>query len=321
MKAAILINQLSKNALPDELDVLNEVQVFEKALHGLNYETKRIFAGMNLEQAKDEIEKYAPDIAVNMFEGIKGRPELIYLGPGLLQSMKIPYTGCGVDSIFITANKILTKRILAYNHIPTAKWFEAKDIENLHKNKTYILKPLFEDASVGISKKSIIQGYQKEVIEAYRSKYNYHFFAEEFIDGREFNISLLASPQGVKMLSPAEIKFVDFPKDMPKILDYDAKWNEKTFEYKHTIRTFNFEESDKKLLTEIEKIVIQCWQVFHLHGYARIDFRVDKNNHPYVLEINANPCISEDSGFYAACLKSGIDFQTAVKNILNDLNY
>ncbi len=321
MKAAILINQLSENALPDELDVLDEAQVFEKALHDLGYETKRFFAGMNLELAKEEIEKYAPDIAVNMFEGIKERPELIYLGPGLLQSMKIPYTGCGVDSIFITANKTLTKQILASNNLPTAGWFESKDIEKLDNNKTYIIKPLFEDASVGISKKSIIQGFQKDIIEDYRRIYKHHFFAEEFIDGREFNISVLTTPDGAKMLSPAEIKFVDFPKDMPKILDYAAKWDEETFEYKHTVRTFDFPESDRVLLDEIEKIVIKCWQVFNLHGYARVDFRVNKNNRPFVLEINANPCISEDSGFYAACLKSGIEFQTAVKNILNDLNY
>jgi len=214
MKAAILINQLSENALPDELDVLDEVKVFETALHKIGYETQRFFAGLNLEKVEKEIEKYAPDIAVNMFEGIKGKPELIYLGPGLLQSLKIPYTGCGVDSIFITANKILTKQILASNNIPTAKWFEAKEIEKLEQNKTYILKPLFEDASVGISKKSIVQGYQKNIVDEYRRNYKHHFFAEEFIDGREFNISVLSTPWGTKMLSPAEIKFVDFPQDM-----------------------------------------------------------------------------------------------------------
>jgi len=77
MKAAILINQLSENALPDELDVLDEVKVFETALHKIGYETQRFFAGLNLEKVEKEIEKYAPDIAVNMFEGIKGKPELI----------------------------------------------------------------------------------------------------------------------------------------------------------------------------------------------------------------------------------------------------
>jgi len=123
------------------------------------------------------------------------------------------------------------------------------------------------------------------------------------------------------MLSPAEIKFVDFHQDMPKILDYAAKWDEETFEYKHNVRTFDFSESDQALLNEIETIVLKCWQVFNLHGYARVDFRVDNNHRPYVLEINANPCISEDSGFYAACLHSGIDFQTAVSYILKDLNY
>jgi D-alanine-D-alanine ligase len=320
MKAAILINELSENALPDELDVLDEANVMEKSLHSLGYETQRFFLGLNLEKAKNEILAYNPDMAVNLFEGIKGSPELIYLGPGLLQSLKIPYTGCGVDSIFITSNKTLTKKILTTNNIPTAPWFSASEAKQLNKDKTYIVKPLFEDASVGITAKSIIKGYSEAIINEYIQHYKHNFFIEEYIDGREFNVSVFDTVQGPKMLSPAEMLFKDFPKDKPRILGYEAKWDENTFEYHHTSRTFEFTENDNELLKNIEIIALKCWDVFNLQGYARVDFRVDEHNQPYVLEINANPCISEDSGFYVALVRSGYSFNEAMQYMLKDLN-
>ncbi len=320
MKAAILINELPENALPDELDVLEQVALAENTLHSLGYKTKRFFLGWNIEKTKKELQSYKPDVAMNLFEGIKGSPELIYLGAGLLHSLRIPYIGCGYDSIFITANKVLTKKILAANHIHTAPWFEPAEAKNLNKDKRYIVKPMFEDASVGISSKSVIKGYSKKVIQEYLQKYNHNFYIEEYIDGREFNISVIYTDKGPKMLAPAEMTFTDYPEDKPKILDYAAKWDENTFEYHHTSRTFDVSTKDKTLIKKMEAIVLKCWTVFNLHGYARVDFRVDKQGHPFVLEINANPCISEGSGLYAALIQSGYTFERAMNYFLKDLN-
>jgi len=317
-KAIILINKLSENPLPDELDVLHQVDVVEQELANLNFTSERVFMDLNLEEAMQKIQNAKPDIAVNLFEGIIGKPELIYLGSGLLQSLRIPYTGCGVDSIFITADKVLTKKILKQNNIPTAEWFTSEEIGSMNEDKTYIIKPLFEDASVGIDEKSVIKGYDQRILEEYKIQYGKNFFAEEFIDGREFNISVLGTKSGAKMLTPAEIIYNKYPENKPKILGYTAKWDEDSFEYKNTNRTFEFEDSDKELLENIEKIVLQCWKVLNLKGYARVDFRIDKNNNPYVLEINANPCISADSGFYAAALKSGFTFTEVMQNIIDD---
>lgn len=320
MKALILINELAPDAKPDELDVLDQAKVVEEALIELGYETYRVFMGLNLEKTKQEIQAIQPDVSFNLFEGIKGNADLIHLGSALLKSMKIPYAGCGVDSIFITANKVLTKKILSAYGIPTAEWYLPKDMHRMNPSKKYILKPLFEDASVGITAKGIIQGYQKMVVDDYAQLFGVNFFAEEFIDGREFNISITSTSQGPKMLPPAEMQFLNFPPDIPQIMDYSAKWDESSFVYENTQRTFEIPQSDTILIEKIEKIVLKCWDIFDLHGYARVDFRVDKNNNPFVLEVNANPCITDGSGFYMAALRSGMTFPEAMQNIMNDLN-
>jgi D-alanine-D-alanine ligase len=148
---------------------------------------------------------------------------------------------------------------------------------------------------------------------------SYNFFVEEFVDGREFNLSVLAGPDGPQVLPPAEIIFTNFPEGKPKVVGFSAKWKEDSFEYKNTHRTFDFKPSDEQLLAKLMSLAKQCWNVFGLNGYARVDFRVDKNGNPCVLEVNANPCISPDSGFFAACKQAGIPFKDAVKRIVNDV--
>ncbi len=93
-----------------------------------------------------------------------------------------------------------------------------------------------------------------------------------------------------------------------------------SFEYKNTVRTFDFEEKERDLLDQIREISMKCWNVFGLRGYARVDFRVSEEGHPFVLELNANPCIAEDSGFMAACRHAGLDNSEVIKRIISNLN-
>ena len=143
-------------------------------------------------------------------------------------------------------------------------------------------------------------------------------FAEDYIDGREFNLSVLATDLGPSVLPSAEIEFTDFPADKPKIVGHDAKWNEHTAEYMNTPRRFTFTHGDQPLLDELQSLARRCWEVFCLRGYARVDFRVDADGQPWILEINANPCLSPDAGFAAAVAQAGLTFDTVVSRILHD---
>ena len=121
-------------------------------------------------------------------------------------------------------------------------------------------------------------------------------------------------------MPPAEMVFHNFGNDIPRIVDFKAKWVEDSFEYENTIRDFPGSKLNSLLAEKIRTIALQCWNIFGLRGYARVDLRVDSNDNPYVIEVNANPCISPDSGFVAATVEAGIPFTEVLSRIIVELN-
>jgi len=117
-------------------------------------------------------------------------------------------------------------------------------------------------------------------------------------------------------LPVAEILFLDFPPDRPRILDYASKWEEESFAYTHTPRSFDLSTISPGLVEEMRRIALTCWDAFALGGYARVDFRVDPAGRAHVLEINANPCLTPEAGFHAMLDEAGIDFDRAVERII-----
>jgi D-alanine-D-alanine ligase len=141
-------------------------------------------------------------------------------------------------------------------------------------------------------------------------------FAEQFVDGREFNLSLLAP--GPQILPPAEIEFADYSAEKPRIVGFDAKCNPQSFEYHHTDRRFDLPPADQPLIRRLKTLALECWRLFGLQGYARVDFRCDDSGQPWVLEINPNPCLLPDAGFSAALEAAGIAYVDAVQRIIDD---
>src|SRR5690606_30659415 len=77
--------------------------------------------------------------------------------------------------------------------------------------------------------------------------------------------------------------------------------------------------ADAPLLRQLSQIAKACWALFDLSGYARVDFRVDANGRPWVLEVNTNPCISPDGGFFAAASRAGLSLQDLLRRIIADM--
>src|SRR5204862_881152 len=121
-----------------------------------------------------------------------------------------------------------------------------------------------------------------------------------------------------QVLPPAEIIFRGYEASMPNIVGWNAKWEQGSYEYDNTPRRYDFPAQDAPLLKELSQIALQCWRVFDLHGYVRVDFRVDRDNRPWVLEINTNPCLSPDAGFAAALAQANLLFPQAIARILAD---
>ncbi len=317
-KVIVLINELSPEPSDDELDVLDQALLVEEGLKNIGFKPERLFINLELPHTIEYLKSSKAEFVFNLVESLGNKAELIHIAPALLRSIPIAFTGCGPESMMMTSNKMITKEWLFLNNLPTPLWNEAALTNK--KVKQIIKKPLWEDASVGITDDSIVSATDYKNYAEFVEKYGNQYFVEEFISGREFNVSVIEGDNGPEVLTPAEMIFVDFPENKPKIVGYAAKWDEKSFEYTNTIRSFEFGQGDKKLLEKIRDISLKCWKVFKLKGYARVDFRVSDEGDPYVLELNANPCIAPDSGFIAACNHAGLSNTDVVRRIISNLS-
>jgi D-alanine-D-alanine ligase len=318
MKVLIIHNKLSYNALADEMDVMEQVKLVEESLISLHHEVLILPVSLDLTKAIMEIRVISPDVIFNLVESFDNKGELVYFAPAILDILKIPYTGTHTVQMFQSSSKTLTKEILIKHNIPTPESFEINALHQIQQNKKYILKPKWEEGSLGLDEDSVFQGDDFDFVNKLSGFSAKDYFIEEFVEGREFNCALLAAEDGPIVLAVAEIEFVDFPADKPKILGYKAKWDEESFEYMNTVRRLEFDEPDEILLAELGDLARKCWLACGLRGYARVDFRVDEFRRPFVLEVNSNPCISPDSGFYAASVHAGLTFTDVVQLIIKD---
>jgi len=313
-----LYEKLSENPKEDELDVIRQMKHIRKALQYLGYPTSEIPFSIDLDRVMKELKKLKPWIVFNLVETTLGTGMLLHIAPSFLTYMKIPFTGSPLDALFITTNKVLSKKQLKLLNIPTSDWYRLDETEKLNPKAKYIVKPICEDGSLGLDENCVFTGNDKRFMKKIQKLDKKTYFIEEFIDGREFNLSVLGGRKGPQVMPPAEILFTDYPDDKPRVVGYNAKWTEDSFEYTHTPRTFRFKKRDLPLIKELQAIALKCWHEFDLKGYVRVDFRVDKNNKPYVLEINGNPCIAPESGYVAATRRAGLKFPDVVKRILED---
>ncbi|MDP4222266.1 MAG: ATP-grasp domain-containing protein [Bacteroidota bacterium] len=318
-RCCILFNQPREGALPDELDVLDQVEFIEKNLHEIGIDTFRKGITSDFMNEVESLLNDKPDFVFNLVESINNKGELCYFIPALLNMHFIPYSGNPLEAMFVTTSKALTAKVLEDEKISTPFSCFPSEYSKLKPGMRYIIKPVWEDGSLGITSESVFTytpGYEK-MFNGYDDS---HWIIQEYIDGREFNVSVLYSNEGPEVMPPAEMTFRNYHDDQPRIVDFKAKWIAESFEYENTVRHFPGNELDPVLEDKIKDLALKCWQVFGLKGYARVDMRIDKNDNPYVIEVNANPCMSPDSGLVAATTQAGIPFTQVLKRIISDLN-
>lgn len=318
-KCCILFNRPRDNALPDELDVLDQVEYIESTLNEMGIETCRKGITTDFMNEIAALESEKPGFVFNLVESINNKGELCYFVPAILNMHSIPYTGSPVEAMFVTTSKALSGSMLQKAGIGSPGIYSPSQWNLLVPGNRYIIKPVWEDGSMGISGESVftwIPGHEEKL----KGLKDTHWLVQDYIDGREFNITLLYGENGPEIMPPAEMVFQNHWHDRPRIVDFKAKWEEDSFEYKNTIRNFPGDMLNPILRGKIESAALDCWNLFGLKGYARVDMRVDSNDNPYVIEVNANPCLSPDSGVVAAVTEAGLPFKRVLQMIINDLN-
>jgi D-alanine-D-alanine ligase len=324
MRVAVLHSPVTAGMSKDEDDVLIQAEVVCRALSTLGYEPVALAFSADIGAMAERLRALSPDFVFNLVETVEGLGRFIYLAPAVLDQLGMNYTGASTEAVFLTSNKIVAKRFLKQSSIPTPHWLSAEDLRRGSPVTcgTYIIKSIWEHASIGLDDNATVRVNNPDELlvelQNRRERLGGACFAEVFIEGREFNVSLLTAGGGPRVLPPAEICFDGYPPEKLRVVGYSAKWEADSFEYHHTPRRFEFPEEDAPLLREIERMARCCWDLFALRGYARVDFRVDASNRPWLLEVNTNPCLSPDAGFVAAAERAGLRFEQVIARIVAD---
>jgi D-alanine-D-alanine ligase len=319
MRIAVLHEALPKGARPDEEDVRAQVALVSDSLTESGHEVDVISVSLDLEALARSLRALRPDLVFNLVESLGGSAGLIHVVPALLRAGGIRFTGSSPEALLLTSHKVVAKRWLSSAGIPTPAWVERGAVPDRERAR-WILKPVLEDASVGIDDASVVECDGRELarlLDERRAHPAGDFFAERYVEGREWNLSLLAKPEGLELLPPAEILFEGFPAGKPRIVGYAAKWEPGSFEWNHTPRSFDASVRDRKLLAGLSALAHRSASVLGVQGYARVDFRVDPDGEPFVLEVNANPCLSPDAGFLAAAQRRNLGPREVVCRIVD----
>lgn len=268
-----------------------------------------------------QIRAEKPDVIFNLCDtGFRDDYNLEPHVAAMFDILDVPYTGNNYFTLALCQNKARAKDILTFNGILTPKFqvFTAAE-RKIDPELKYplIVKPIREDGSVGIRERSVVNNEEqlKEEVDHVINIYKQEALVEEFIDGREFTVSLIGNRRPI-VLPIAEIDFTGMPEHLPKIVSYHAKWIKQSIAYKKT-NTICPANIDEKMAKLIEEVARKCYKIFGCRGYARIDFRYDdKEKKLYVLEINPNPDISEDVDTAKSATAAGMSYNDLLLKIV-----
>lgn len=292
------------------IDVIAQVEAIEKALEALDHSSVRIPFSRDLHGFTQRFKEQVVDIVFNLCETVDEDPHLVWHAAAVFELLNVPFTGSNSAALVLTTDKLIGKRLLKGRQIRTPNYIAyngSREFSTALLKFPVIVKPRFEDASIGIDQDSIFENDQelREGLKQFLNRFG-PLLIEEYIPGREFNLTLLGYPTA-SVLPIGEIDFSAFPENLYPIVGYRAKWDKASFEYHHSPRRFS-QDLDRLLAEKMERVALECFHLFMVRDYGRVDLRVDDQGKIYVLEVNGNPCLSPDAGFAASALESGLDY-------------
>ncbi len=304
-----------------EVGVLEEREHVQKALQLAGYKATLFNMNGDVQRLLDFVKQKQPDIIFNLCESIGNESTHEMHVAGLYELLGVPYTGAPAFVLGSCLNKVRTKEILTAHGIRTPRFLIVKNIgelqeESLSLKYPLIVKPSREDASTGIENGSIVEDFAalRKRARVIFNDYDQPALVEEYIQGRELNVAVIGNKRPI-VFPISEIDFSGLPADYPKIVTYNAKWMQGTIEYTGTVGVCPAPLS-ADLEKKLKEIALKCYRVMGLRDYGRVDIRLDKNNVPYVLEVNPNPDLSDDAGFARSARAYGLSFEDTIAKIV-----
>ena len=300
-----------ENISADNEDTLIQLAEISEILKDDNYTVIALAFNNQIDALTFKLREINPCCVFNLVETIHGQIKLQYFSAAFLEFLGYSYTGCPAWSLAALASKTSVKQMLIQAGLPTPDFVsESQQTDSISHASKWLIKPDTEHASYGLDSNSIINLDVNtkvdllQILTLKNQQSGLEWFAEKFISGREFNVSILENESGqMEVLVPVEMTVNGEQTIGDKILDYAAKWEPESEDYEIFVHKFDYEDSDKELIRKLMEISQRCCHLFGLRGAARIDYRVDLNNNPWVVDINANPCLTSDAGLMVAAAR------------------
>jgi D-alanine-D-alanine ligase len=302
-----------------EAAVMDEMNDIKRALSEMGYKTTLFNVNSDIMRLINYLREEKPDVIFNICESIGNESMHEMHVAGIYELLGIPYTGASAFTLGFAQNKVRVKELLNYYHLPTPKFmFCAHPVRITIENDLdfpLIVKPSREDASVGISSDSVVYNLTdlRKKVRYIIEQFNQAALVEEYIEGRELNVAILGNHEP-EALPISEIDMSTLPDKYHKIITYNAKWMKGTDEYENT-KGVCPAKIDKGVEQRMKEMALQTYKIVGGRDYARVDFRLTKNNNPYILEFNPNPDIAADAGFARSAKTSGLTFEEMVAKI------
>lgn len=271
----------------------------------------------------DQVAAIKTDAVFNLIEWVGVNLDAACRVIETLKKNNIPFTGSDTYGYRASSDKVLMKQLMKEHDIPTPDSMVFLTGDETIPDFSYpmIVKPGAQHCGIGVSQESLARDPEELRAKAQKLIMEFHepIIAEEFIDGREFHVTILEKNGHPWVLPPAEVVFKKEEGFAP-ILSYDGKWTEDSEEYAKSSMVLPTLTPDEQL--RFQKLAEKAYLKLGGADYSRLDTRVRGNN-IYVLEINNNPGIdySNESGFGLSGKTTGFSFDEILSHIVENAVY
>lgn len=299
--------------------VMDEYRAIARALRREGYRVRTVNLQDDLKRLERLLKRSPPDVVFNLVEHFRDRADLEADVAGMMELYGVPYTGAPPFALSLCQRKGLTKQVLLANGVPTPRFrlLTEPHIPKRHGlHYPLIVKPAREDASTGVEKESVVYDYQQLArrLEYVCAEFTPPVLVEEFIEGMELHVAILGNDPP-EVLPAIEWDFSDLPEDHPAIISYAAKWDplDEVFHRVHSVCPARL---SRRALRNVERVALDAYRITGCRDYARLDIRLAQRTHPYVLEVNPNPDLTEGVSFMECAEVAGYSFSQTLARIV-----
>ena len=315
-RIAVLYNVDFEDARPEDdpmwasrADVAFVATSVATALASSGYDPQLVGVDGDLAGLRDRLLEHEADCAFNLCESLVGDARLESAVPLVLELLNIPFTGSPPEVLAFALRKDRVKQRLEAAGIPTPRGqVLTRPDDPCDLPFPLIVKPVREDGSAGISHASVVRGAAELalVVESLVTSFRQPALAEEYIDGREFNVAMLGHPTP-RVLPLSEIDFTGLPDGVPHIVSYDAKWTSGSVDDLGTVPVMH-PSLPNAVAARVRRVAADAFRAVGVRDYGRVDVRLAASGIPYVVDVNPNCDLSPHAGMARAAAAGGIDY-------------